>query len=305
LIAAPAYCGIHHRQHQGMSARGHGKRWPCWVAAILYSSIGPADGNPVPRIWRSLSSVVARRQHSVTTHFDCETDASVCCNREVYFTEDGTPMTHEEMVALYHASSDLHAIDLADLYVDFAVFRQVEFMVFKDRLSMAVFLSRSTLAAAEQLREEWEDLAQSMDSVPDIDLVVSENREMASDLAGIARGAATLTSVAAFESLIDDLRSPPKQDVPGLLPKWRILLDQRRIPDAASKRLTHNLRKVAKRRNDYAHSLTGSYWPKLSSPGEPRRPQSTFSAEELEDTFFTVGQLAVRLESLIATHSPT
>ena len=50
--------------------------------------------------------------------------------------------------------------------------------------------------------------------------------------------------------------------------------------------------KVAKRRNTFAHTLTGSYW-------ATEEPEFKFDIATMHDTLFTIGAIAIALETLI------
>src|SRR5829696_3634939 len=66
------------------------------------------------------------------------------------------PMTHPEMVQLYWETADYSPEMLAELYVNFHQFDQVEFMVFKDRLSAAILVANSTRQSVARVRAEFE-----------------------------------------------------------------------------------------------------------------------------------------------------
>ncbi|MBF6399478.1 hypothetical protein IU438_27280 [Nocardia cyriacigeorgica] len=59
-------------------------------------------------------------------------------------------LTEEQMEALYREKADDYPKDLAELYLGFHAFARIEFLVFRDRLSAAIFLWRSTNSAADR-----------------------------------------------------------------------------------------------------------------------------------------------------------
>jgi hypothetical protein len=120
---------------------------------------------------------------------------------------------------------------LADLYIDFYDFRQVEFLIFKNRLSAAVLISNAAsrgiyelMSKFEAKREDGSYLISGWES--ESELALSEALTVTNDAHNLSIGATIVTAVAALESLLIDLT--PDSELRG-------------------------------RRNTFAHSLTGSY----------------------------------------------
>lgn len=219
---------------------------------------------------------------------------------------DFAALSHEEKVALYHANIDNDPTELAEIYLDFTDFDRIEFQVFKQRLSIAVFLARSIDQSARQVLARCdEETATGSHRIEvwegESDLLLENRRGLAQDAIGIGRGAATITAVAALEGLLDDLLDLPasaarRRGLRGLQDKWAALVADTGIVDEDSQRLTADVKKIATRRNTFAHELTGSYWPQNRQHASPA---ATFTADELHDTLRTIGHLAHTLEDLL------
>lgn len=215
-------------------------------------------------------------------------------------------LTREEKLARYYEFIDEDPTQLADLYLDFAAFGQIEFVIFQERLSIAVFLARSVQNASQKVLDKCTDLLASGEHrvagwETESDLLIENQQGLAKEAAPIGYGAATLTAVAALEGLLDDLlalsaSSGRRQGLRGLQDKWGALLASADVTGDSAQRLTADLQKVARRRNAFAHELTGSYW------HENRRhtgSTATFSAEDLDETLHTIGRLAHALDDLL------
>ncbi|BDT91501.1 hypothetical protein IFM12275_14770 [Nocardia sputorum] len=225
-------------------------------------------------------------------------------------SEELVPLSHDEMVADYWASGTEWPEALADLYVDFHVFSRVEFLVFQSRLSAAVFLARSTEATAQRTQEVLTQGRKSIvgarhDSVfwdegAAVDNV-DENLYALDEARAIACGAATMTAVAALESLVDDILSgvaPLAKSSGGLNQKMTRLLDRIGPPPEIRADVESAVKILRDRRNDYAHALTGSPWPPAQTGGTCR-PHTKFDGETMSDTLFEVGSLAIWLEEQV------
>ncbi|MDO3101018.1 hypothetical protein P5V93_24185 [Mycobacteroides abscessus subsp. abscessus] len=216
-------------------------------------------------------------------------------------------LSHQAKVAQYHANIDDDPTELADIYLNFTDFERIEFQVFKQRLSIAVFLARSIDESARRVISRCEEESatdshriQGWDE--ESDLLLENRRGLAEDAAQIGRGAATITAVAALEGLLDDLLDPlagdPRRRRPrGLQDKWAALLAQTEFPGDRAQQFAVDVKKIADRRNAFAHELTGSYWPRNSQGRDSAATAFTF--EELQDTLHTIGHLAQTLEDLL------
>jgi hypothetical protein len=106
-------------------------------------------------------------------------------------------------------------------------------------------------------------------------------------------GATTVTAVAALEALLMDL-TPDNEDVPrGLHKMWLAFLQRYNVIGETRLRMIQQEQKIGKRRNIFAHGLTGPYFSRDHSTSD------MFSEESLEDTLQTVGNLAVEMEMLV------
>jgi hypothetical protein len=221
-----------------------------------------------------------------------------------YYTSDSgdieslRPMTKDEMVEMYRQIVDEDPTALADLYIDFHDFSQVEFLIFKDRLSSAVLMSNSARRGIDELISKFK--AQRKDGshlVPgwegESDMALDEALGLTGDSYGISIGATIATAVAALESLLIDL-SPKSEPRPqGLHRLLQAFLRRYGVLKTQAKTITEMERKVGKRRNTFAHSLTGSYWETDASVA------AMFTSEAMEDTLYTVGKLAVLIEEIV------
>ncbi|MBF6100474.1 hypothetical protein IU510_20660 [Nocardia cyriacigeorgica] len=219
-------------------------------------------------------------------------------------------LPEEQMEAVYWEKADDYPNDLAELYLGFHDFARIEFLVFRDRLSAAIFLWRSANSAADRAlgslghRKRTADRAAPPPNDPawnlwyqvDYENDLDENIYTVEQARTIACGAAAMTAVAALEALIDDLTPPNSSRRGGLHIKMSRLLDRIAPPPDIRSDIEAEVTKVRDRRNDYAHALTGSPWPRPTTPDRPARPHTVFDAETLEDTLYTVGEIAVWLE---------
>jgi hypothetical protein len=212
------------------------------------------------------------------------------------------PLTQLEHVEAYWSSVDDNPNSLADLYLNFHDFDRIEFVLFKDRLSAAILVARSAGSATSQLRAGLEQQRQDGSHLipgweAESDNVLDDSLGVVRDAQEIAIGATILTAVAALELLLKELstgaggRSGLEQTLKHFLAR------QAASPDEA-KRIIEMVSKVRRRRNSFAHALTGSYWDRPTA-GE------MFTPESMDDTLFTVAQVAIALEALIGRRNNT
>lgn len=110
-------------------------------------------------------------------------------------------MTKEENIAAYGAMADDDPTVLADLYIDFHDFSQIEFLIFKDRLSSAVLISKSAKRGIDALMSKFE--AQRKDGSYLVPGWEAESGDVFSQTVGVTEdayrlmiGATILTAVA-------------------------------------------------------------------------------------------------------------
>lgn len=207
------------------------------------------------------------------------------------------PMTHDEMVRSYHEYADEEPTSLADLYTDFHDFDWPVFLVFKSRLSSAVLISRAARRGIDEALAKFE--AQQADAshrLPgwerESDMMLRETIGVTKDSYEVSAGATIAAAVAALESLLIDLLGSP--DIPrrgGLIPRLEAFLRQQHVPDDQAQDIIEQCKAIAKPRNAFAHSLTGSHW-------HPSEKDVTLAAETMENTLFAVGRFAILLEEI-------
>ena len=118
------------------------------------------------------------------------------------------PVTKEQFIKDYLDNVDKEPDSLADLYLDFYNFSQIEFLVFRGNLSAAVLVSKAakkSIAALESalkatLREVSRTAKFAEDTMP-----VEESLYVTEDAYRISIGATIVTAVAALETLLIDL----------------------------------------------------------------------------------------------------
>lgn len=219
-------------------------------------------------------------------------------------TEDGNPdlsnpMTKSEVIELYWATQEDDPSSASSLYLDFHQFDTIEFHIFSDRLSSAILVYRSTRAQLESMREKLLQVKQSgKHRVPgwegESDMVMDENLGILEDSYIIAAGAATVTAVAALEALLIDL-APDSNGAPsGLHALLTRFLDVHggKLSRSNRKSIIGKELKIGKRRNQFAHALTGSYFDQSNTSAH------MFTEEALEETFYLVASLAIEIERL-------
>jgi len=228
-----------------------------------------------------------------------------------YFTSEGQdadlgslrPMTKEEMIAAYGAMADDDPTVLADLYIDFHDFDQIEFLIFKDRLSSAVLVSKSAKRGIDALMSKFE--AQRKDGSYLVPGWEAESGDVFSGAIGVTEdayrlliGATILTAVAALESLLIDLTPDSERKTQGLYLLLQAFLRRYRVSASVGATITEMGRQVGKRRNTFAHSLTGSYWETDHSIA------AMFTLETMQDTLYAVGKIAVQIEEIVLAGIP-
>lgn len=223
-------------------------------------------------------------------------------DRWYHSTDDGNPdfsrpMTHPEMVQMYWDTVDDNPEMLAELYVNFHQFDQVEFLIFKDRLSAAILVANSTRQAVAEQRAALE--AKKKDGSHRVsgwegesDMVLDEQLFIVDNGQGISNGASMLTAVSALESLFRDLAPDGDASRGGLTQLAKEFLRQHNAKSEDRDEILAMVAKVSKRRNAFAHTLTGSYW-------ATEELEFKFDWPTLEDTLLTVGEIAIALERLV------
>lgn len=100
-------------------------------------------------------------------------------------------------------------------------------------------------------------------------------------------------AVAALESLLIDLTPDSEPKPRGLHRLLLAFLRRYRVLKSRSEHITEMELSVGRRRNAFAHTLTGSYF------ANDRSLQAMFTPETMEDTLYTVGKIAVLMEELV------
>jgi hypothetical protein len=227
----------------------------------------------------------------------------------IYYTarnedlDDFRPMTRDEAVETYWLTVDDEPDRLADLYIDFHDFSRVEFLIFKNRLSSAILISneaKRSIAALESkfetMREDGSYIVPGWEAESGISL--DEALTVTHYAYDISIGATIATAVAALESLLIDLAPDGVSKHLGLSRHIQAFLERYKVPAAQAHHVTELGRAVGKRRNTFAHSLTGSYWETDDSIA------AMFTPETMEDTLYTIGKLAVLIEEIVLNRPP-
>ena len=213
-------------------------------------------------------------------------------------SDDLRPTTSEESMEAYRRTIEKEPRALADLYIDFYGFSQIEFLVFKDRLSSAVLIANSAEQRIGELESRLEASQQDGSYiVPGWEAesgdVLSESLGMTNDARGISIGATIVTAVAALESLLIDLSPEPGSHPRGLQPRLQTFLRRHVVPEPDKTKIREMGKKLADRRNAFAHLLIGSYWE------TDRSVAAMFTSEAMEDTLYTVGRVAVLMNEIV------
>jgi hypothetical protein len=205
------------------------------------------------------------------------------------------PMTQQEHVETYWANVDNDPSSLADLYLNFHDFDRIEFLLFKGRLSAAILVARSALTATSRLEAVFEQQCRNgSHRVPgwkgESDDLLDESVGVVQDAQDIAIGASILAAVAALELLLKELSAGTEKQS-GLDQTLKEFLKQENASPDEVERIIESVSRVRKRRNSFAHTLTGSYW-------DRRTTGNMFTQEAMDDTLFTVAEVAIALEAL-------
>lgn len=183
---------------------------------------------------------------------------------------------------------------LADLYLGFHDFDRIEFLLFKGRLSAAILVFRSAREAVARMEAGFEQQRQDgshriLGWEGESDLVLENSLGVVRDAQKIAIGATMLAAVAALELLLKEL-SPDGGGRSGLDQTLRDFLARQSASPDETERIVEMVSKVRRRRNKFAHALTGSYWD---------WSEDMFTPEAMDDTLFTVAEVAIAVEGLV------
>lgn len=212
---------------------------------------------------------------------------------EVYAADaDGQPgqlLSEEEALDFYWHLVPEHPELLAHYYLQFVESGQVEWLIFRDRLSAAILVARSAIKSIRAL--EVSATRQRRDgshrTLPgwegEADMAQDELISLLTESQEIAVGATILAAVAALESFLDDLT--PAIKVHGLQNRLNLFLKELGVPKAAAKELRTRVLRLGHLRNSFAHTLTGSYF--------SRYEKGKYTEALLEETLQTVGGVAV------------
>ncbi|MGW5111443.1 hypothetical protein [Nocardia sp. NPDC004123] len=213
-----------------------------------------------------------------------------------------TPMSQEEMEQSYCADADESPSSLADLYVDFHDFDDPRFLEFTSRLGAAIFLFRTIGKAS---KHQLDHLRAVKDSGShrvrgwegESDMAIDEDTYAISDAEIIGYGAVTVAAVAALEALAEDLITVDRPSgSSGLQQKFERLLSTLTMNSDEKAELQGEVKKLANRRNSFAHSVTGHPWHTWRDPDKPPKEKPVFDTESVTDTLFTVGSIAVTID---------
>jgi hypothetical protein len=222
----------------------------------------------------------------------------------IYYTaknedlDDLRPMTRGESIETYWNTVDDEPDRLADLYIDFHDFSRVEFLIFKDRLSSSILISKETKKAILTLETKFETMRDDGSYIvpgwgAESGISLDEALAVTRYAYGISIGATITTAVAALESLLIDLAPAGTSKQLGLSRHLQAFLERYKVPVSEAENIAQLGRTVGRRRNTFAHSLTGSYWETDASIA------AMFTPETMEDTLYTIGKLAVLIEEIV------
>lgn len=227
-------------------------------------------------------------------------------DRYLYFhaDEDGNPdlsrpMNKKESIEFYWQTADEDPTLLADLYLDFCNFSRIEFLIFKNRLSSAILVSNAAKKTIAETETQFkaQQKSGSHRRIPgregESDLVLEENLGIIEYTYRISIGATIVTAIAALESLLIDLTSDSDPKPRGLHRLLLAFLKRYKVPKSRSEHITEMALKVGRRRNTFAHTLTGSYF------ANDKSLQAMFTLKTMEDTLYTVGKIAILMEELV------
>lgn len=229
--------------------------------------------------------------------------------RYLYFHTDeygnpSHPMNKKESIEYYWENADKDPSILADLYLDFYNFNQIEFLIFKDRLSSAILVSNAAKKTITEMESKFKAQKKSGSHRVtgweyESDMGLDEQLGIIENTYRISMGATIVTAVAALESLLIDLTPDSDPKLRGLHRLLLAFLKRYKVPKSQSEHITEMELKVGRRRNTFAHTLTGSYF------ANDKSLQAMFTPETLEDTLYTVGKIAIVMQELVlADDSP-
>ena len=230
-------------------------------------------------------------------------DGSHKDDRYAYFHADedgnpGRPMNKQESIEFYWQIADEDPSSLADLYLDFYDFSQIEFLIFKDRLNSAILVSNAAKKTIAEMESKLKAQQKSgSHRIPgwegESDDVLGENLGIIEETYRISIGATIVTAVAALESLLIDLTPDSEPKPSGLHRLLLAFLKRYKVSKSRSEHITEMELKVGRRRNTFAHTLTGSYFANDESL------QAMFTPETMEDTLYTLSEIAILMEELV------
>jgi hypothetical protein len=227
-------------------------------------------------------------------------------DRYTYFPADedgnsGRPMNKQESIDFYWQISSEDPSVLADLYLDFYNFSRIEFLIFRNRLSSAILVAnaaKKTIADMEATfkaqQKSGSHRVQGWEG--ESDDALEENLGIIKDTYRISIGATIVTAVAALESLLIDLTPDSEPKPEGLHRLLLAFLRRYQVTRPQSEHLTEMELKVGRRRNTFAHTLTGSYF------AHDESLQAMFTTEAMEDTLYTVCEIALLMEELVGAN---
>ena len=213
------------------------------------------------------------------------------------------PMTRGELIEIYQDTADDEPASLADLYIDFHDFRQIEFLIFRDRLSSAVLIFNSVRQSLVELQSKFKRaLKDGSQRTPgwegESDEFVNEQIGVAEEAYKISLGATITTAVAALESLLIDLAPEPAPKLRGLSKRLNAFLSHHKVANSEAKTIRKMAKRVGDRRNAFAHALTGSYFERDKST------EAMFTLESMEDPLYSIGKVAVMIEGIVLAGHP-
>lgn len=232
-------------------------------------------------------------------------------DRYAYFhaDKDGNPdfshpMNKKESIEFYRQVSDEDPSLLADLYLDFYTFSQIEFLIFRNRLSSAILISNAAKKTIAEMESTFKAQQKSgSHRIPgwegESDLDLEEKLGIIEDTYRISIGTTIVTAVVALESLLIDLTLDSDPKPRGLHRLLLAFLKRYKVSKSQSEYITEMELRVGKRRNIFAHTLTGSYFAKDKSS------QAMFTPETMEDTLYIVSKIAILMEELVLANDPS
>jgi hypothetical protein len=161
----------------------------------------------------------------------------------------------------------------------------------------AILVANSTRQSVDALKAQFEQYKKDGSHrvegwEGESDDVLDENLFIADNAQEISNGATMLTAVAALESLLKDLAPEGDTSRGGLHQLVKEFLRRHDALPEKGDNIMAMVLKVSKRRNAFAHTLTGSYW-------ATEQQEFKFDPATMQDTLFTVGEIAIALEALI------